>query len=509
MLERGGNAVDAAVAAALAAGVVQPAGSGLGGGGFALVTVPGNAPWILDFREIAPSGITADAYRDAAGVVSPTASRVGGLAVAVPGESTGLYELLAERGTLPARVVAAPAIRLAREGFRVGPHLAGALSRTTYPEVNALFSVGERVAREGEVVRREALAQTLTLWAASDGRYLSAGAGGRAIAAEVKAAGGVLEAADLAAYATVDREPLVFRYRGFTVLTVPPPSSGGVAIGQMLRVLEGYDLGALGHGSADYLHLLTEVMKHAYADRAHHLGDPAFVTVPVDRLVADGRIEEIRRAIWPGRTFASEHYGALISPPEDAGTQHISVIDRDGVGVGLTTTINTSFGSGVAVESLGILLNNQMDDFAMAPGVPNAYGLVGGEANAVAAGKRPLSSMSPTVLLDARGQVVLVVGASGGSQIISSVLQVLLGVVDFGMSPQAAVAAPRIHHQWLPDTLFVEPEMSLETRRALEARGHHVEVQVSIASVQAVSAMTGAVEGGADPRKGGWPAGVW
>jgi gamma-glutamyltranspeptidase/glutathione hydrolase len=292
-----------------------------------------------------------------------------------------------------------------------------------------------------------------------------------------------------------------------------------VVLAQVLRVIEGYELRDMGHNSADYLHLLTEAMKHAYADRAHHLGDPDFVDVPVARLIGDGRVEEVRRAIWPGRSFAPEHYGSLIAPPRDAGTQHISVVDQHGGAVALTTTVNTSFGSGQVVESLGLVLNNEMDDFSSAPGVPNAYGLVGSVANAIEPGKRPLSSMSPTVVLDGEGTVVLVLGASGGSRIISGTLQALLNVLVFEIDVQEAVALPRIHHQWQPDRLVVDFGISDETVRALEARGHHVQrkphrskcgrvdgAAPCYGAVQAVAVSDGVAEGGSDPRKGGRPA---
>lgn len=507
MLRRGGNAVDAAVAAALSAGVVQPAGSGLGGGGFAVVVQPDGRKSALDFRETAPAGASRDMYRAADGTVDATASKVGGRAVATPGESRGLAKLLADLGRLSPSDVAAPAIRQAGDGFTVGAHLAHALEGTKHPMIHALFTVGGRVAADGERVRRPALAQTLKRWAKSAGEDLYTGPGAQAVARAVEADGGAMRLADLAAYTPKAREPIVASYRGYTLVTMPPPSSGGVVLAQALRVLEGYDLAALGHNSSDYIHLVTEVMKHGYADRAHHMGDPDFVSVPVTRLLSEGRVDAIRKQIWPGRTFEPDHYGPLIAPPKDDGTQHISVVDASGMGVALTTTINTSFGSGLVDTVSGLVLNNEMDDFAAAPGVPNAYGLVGNEANAIEPGKRPLSSMTPTVVLDGDGRVVMAIGASGGSFIISSVLQSFLNVVEFGMDPQQAVAAARFHHQWQPDTLVIEGEIPLDVRRALEARGHALRVIDRFSSVQIVYAPTpGALSAGADPSKGGWPA---
>ncbi len=507
VLERGGNAVDAVVAAALAAGVVQPSASGLGGGGFALVGRSGpKDAVVLDFREVAPRGASRDMFKRADGSVI---DRVGGIAVAVPAEARGLWELHERYGRLPAAEVARPAIALATDGFAVGSFLAGMLGRTSKTEVLALFSFDGRVATEGEVVRRQALGKTIARWVKSKGDVVNEGEGAAQVAAAIAETGGIVDAVDLHAYHPVDRTPIVGQYRGYTVVTMPPPSSGGLALVEMLGVLEGYDVKSLGHSSADHLHLLAEVMKHAYADRAHHLGDPDFVTVPVERLLSPERRLDIQRAIWPGRTFAPDYYGSLIAPVEDHGTEHISVLDEDGMAVALTTTINTTFGSGVVVEPLGIILNDQMDDFAVAPGVPNAYGLVGSEANAVAAGKRPLSSMTPTILYGPDGKVVMVVGASGGSQIISAVLQVVSNVVDFGMDASEAVSAPRLHAQWQPDGVLLDPGIPKEVIAGLEARGHKVTVQENASCSQVIVDVGGVRQGASDPRKGGAPVGVW
>lgn len=500
VLAAGGNAVDAAVAAALSAGVVQPAGSGLGGGGFAVVHLRGRPDTTLDFREVAPARATRDMFvKD--GVADPTGAQDGGTAVAVPGEPRGLAELVRRFGRTSLPVVAAPAIHQAEDGFVVGPHLAEALRRTGYPAVQRLLSVSGHPAERGERLVRAELAGTLRRWAKTGGEVFATAPVAGHLAA---ATGGALTEADLRDYRTVERAPLVGRWRDWTVVTMAPPSSGGVALLEALRVLDGYDLAALGHNSSETLHLLAEVFQHVYADRAHHLGDPAFVEVPVERLLSDERRDEIRRAIYPTRTFPVEHYGSRIAPPVDAGTQHISAVDAEGGAVALTTTINNAFGSGVVVD--GVVLNDEMDDFSVAPGTPNAYGLVGTEANAIAAGKRPLSSMTPTVVLDRDGEVVLVVGASGGPTIISSTLQVLLDVLVFGLDAQEAVSAPRIHHQWLPARLSVEPGIPDDVVRSLRARGHEVVVQDAFSAVQVAVRVPGGWEGGADPRKGGWPA---
>ncbi len=508
ILALGGNAADAAVATALAAGVVQPSSSGLGGGGFAL-WVDGAARGVIDFREMAPGAATRDVFLDPDGGVRAGASRIGGLAVAVPGESRGLARLLATRGTMRPAQVAAPAIELASRGFPMGAHLYAAVGRTTHPEVRALLTVGGERTLPGQTFKRPDLARTLKRWASTAGEDLHTGEGARAIADAVSRTGGILSSEDLAAYAPIDRAPLVGAFRERTIVSMGPPSSGGVALLQMLAALDGFDLAAMGHNSSAYIHVLAEVMQHAYADRAAYLGDADVVDVPVERLLSEQRRDEIRRAVWPARTFPRAYYGAPIEPHRDAGTQHISVVDGAGRAVALTTTVNTSFGSGVVPEGLGIVLNNEMDDFSAAPGVPNAYGLVGSEANAVAPGKRPLSSMTPTVVLDADGAVVMAIGASGGSFIISSVLQVFLNLEVFGMDAQEAVSAPRIHHQWTPESLWIEPDVPADVRQALAARGHVLRERAGFSGVEVVVRDGEGWAGGADPRKDGWPAGVW
>jgi len=415
---------------------------------------------------------------------------------------------------LPFARVAAPAIRLAG-GFAVGPHLATALSKQPPDGIRALFDVGGRIAREGDRVARLALARALTAWARSAGEDLATGAGARAIVDAVQGAGGSLTLADLAEHRPRERAPLVGTYRGWTLWTAPPPSSGGVILLEMLGVLEGLGpaptepvaVGTL--LGAEHLHQVAETMKHAYADRARYLGDPDHVQVPVERLLSTDRRDAILRAITPARTYPPERYGTLTDPPTDAGTHHLSVVDSDGRAVALTTTINTAFGSGVVPPSLGFPLNNQMDDFALAPGVPNAFGLVGAEANAIAPGKRPLSSMSPTVLRSPDGSTWIAIGASGGAFIPSAVLSVVVAIVDGGLDPAEAVTLPRIHHQWLPNTLFVEPGFGDDTLRALEARGHEIVVRDGFSAVQVVVSRAGQATAASDPRKDGTPAGVW
>ena len=430
ILAAGGNAVDAGVAAALAEGVVQASSSGLGGGGFALVWREGSAS-VLDFREVAPAAATSDMYLGPDGEVVAGASTRGGLAVAIPGESRGLARLLADHGRLSPKVVAGPALRLASKGFRLNDYAGRSLLQV--PDLVPLLLPGfEGQPGPGDIVRRPRLAATLKAWAKTGGEDLHTGAGAADLAAAAQAAGGLLTEADLASWQPREREVLVGSYRGHTVLTMPPPSSGGAVLLQVLAVLEHWDLASLGHNSSEHLHLLAEAFQHAYADRAAYMGDPDFTSVPIERFLTEDRIAEVRGAILANRTLALEDYGPLIAAPRDGGTSHISVVDADGMALALTSTINTRFGSRVVGPATGIVLNNEMDDFVAKPGVPNAYGLVGREANAVEPGKKPLSSMTPTVVLDPEGRVLFAVGGSGGPMIISSTLQVLSNALDWG-----------------------------------------------------------------------------
>jgi len=514
VLEEGGNAVDAVVAAALAAGVVQPAGSGLGGGGFAVVVLPDGTRAVLDFREVAPAEADRDIFVRAAAAGRPDASRVGGLAVAVPSEGLGLAELHRRYGRLPLARVVAPAEELARRGFDVGAHLAQALSHggSGPPSLAASLFDGSHVGgvpTRGERVRRARLASTLRAFARSDGQVMRSGWVAQDMVAAARAAGGVLSEQDLLDYTVRDRPPLVGHYRGWTVVTMPPPSSGGAVLLQVLGVLEGTPSASLEPGSSALWHLLAEACQHAFADRAQLMGDPDRVAVPVDRMLDPARIAAIRRAFDPEHTLPAEAYGLPVDPGPDAGTQHISVLDDAGMAVSLTTTINTSFGSGVVGPRSGVLLNDEMDDFVARPGVPNAYGLVGSEANAVSPGARPLSSMSPTVLIAPDGRR-LVVGASGGPFIITATLQVIIDIVDLGMDPSAAVAAPRMHHQWQPKALMVDQGTPADVVSGLEARGHEVRRVEGFSAVQVVMQDgQGGEVGASDPRKGGWPAGAW
>jgi gamma-glutamyltranspeptidase/glutathione hydrolase len=527
MLRAGGNAVDAAVAAALVGGVVQPQSSGLGGGGFALVVGSGHEPTFLDFREVAPAAARADMFLDPGGAVIPERSENGALAVAVPGEPRGLAALEKHYGRLGLQAVAAPAARLAREGFPAGQALAMAAAEWHEEHGDALFPLlfdgcaGPPV--EGQVLRRSRLADSLEVWASSGGEALNRGPLAERLAAGVQAGGGILTTADLAGYAVRERPPLEGTYRGWTLLTAPPPSSGGLVILQALGVLEAWPpLGPDPLAPAD-VHRTVEALKHGFADRARWMGDPDFVQVPVDRLLDPAHIAALRVLVGATgtppleptpdptgvdcRTLPAEAYGLQLDPGTDAGTAHVSVLDGAGLAVSLTTTINTSFGSGVVDPATGLLWNDELDDFAAAPGVPNAYGLIGNERNAIAPGKRPLSSMSPTVVLDGTGTPLLVIGASGGPRIITGTLQVLRAVLESGLAPTDALALPRYHHQWSPDELQREPEFSFDTSLCLAACGHAMGQGSAASAVQvALRTPDGRIVGASDPRKGGVPA---
>ena len=504
MLKRGGNAVDAAVATAFALAVVDQASSGLGGGGFMVIyDAKDRRAHALDFRETAPEGARAEQYARNSKPARDL-SVTGALAVAVPGEVAGLLQAAKRFGTLPLQVVLAPAIRYATEGFPLDATLRYAIERQQgvmkkFPDLARVYMPKGEVPAEGEFIRQPELADTLKVIASQGAASFYQGWIAEAIAETVKKEGGVLTVDDLKNYKAIWREPLLGSYRKRTVITMPPPSSGGVAIVQMLNVLEGHQLNKIPHNSATYLHLIAEVLKHAFADRAQYLGDPDFVNAPIARLISKDYAAWIRGRISPAKTQPAKFYGLAHYKPEQGGTTHFSVIDRSGNAVACTMSVNTRFGSKLLVAKTGIVLNNEMDDFAIHPS-GNVYGLVGKEANFLAPKKRPLSSMSPTIIL--RGdRPELIAGGAGGPRIISATLQTILNVIDYRMPVDKAVEAPRIHHQWLPERLDVENELAQETRNSLERRGHGIRESRTVGVVQAIAAGRGKVSGAADPRK--------
>lgn len=505
MFRRGGNAVDAAVAAVFATGVVNPSSCGIGGGGFALLhDGKSHQLEVLDFRETAPAGAAPDMYvRD--GKVDPRLSLRGALAVAVPGEVRGLARLLRDFGTLPLATVLAPSIRYAADGFPVGRHLAEEL-RANAAEIRSRADLaaiylkpdGEPFA-EGDTLVQSDLASTLRAIAASGEQVFYEGAIAEKIARTVAEQRGLLGAEDLRSYRVRLRAPLRTRYRGFTVVTAPPPAGGGIVL-EILNVLSGYDLHGAGTSRTFALHRIAQAEAVAFRDRARFYGDPDFTDVPIAQLVSMEHAAELRREIATGAA-------ANVAPPaEKGGTAHTSVIDEHGNAVAVTSTINTAFGSMVVVPGTGIVLNNEMDDFSAAPGVANVYGLVGNEANAIRAGKRPLSSMSPTLVLRERTPV-LALGGSGGPRIITAAVETLVNVLDFGMPLEAAVAAPRIHHQAVPDRLFFEPALDPPLAAGLRKLGHELAEAHDLGAVQAVQLTSQGLVGVSDPRKGGAAAG--
>ncbi|MDX2167675.1 MAG: gamma-glutamyltransferase [Deltaproteobacteria bacterium] len=508
ILKQGGNAVDAAVATALAVGVTNPTSCGIGGGGFMLIyTAANRRVAALDYRESAPAAATRDMFvRDGKAVAE--LSLHGGLAVATPGEIAGLFAALQRDGRKSFAEVAAPAIALARDGFAVEAHLANAIARSlelikARPPLAALLLRPDGTPMQvGDTLRQPQLAATLEAIAAHGPRAFYDGATAAAIADSVQAAGGVLTARDLAAYRAIWRQPIAAPFDGYQVYGMPPPSSGGGVIVTVLNQIGGDDLAALEHNSPTYLHLLSEALQFGFADRAEYYGDPAFAQVPLPRLLSPARGRTLRQHIYAPTTFSPGYYGRR-DVGSDAGTSHLSVVDGDGNAVACTTSINTSFGSMVVAGDTGIILNDTMDDFSAQPGVPNTFGLIGSEANAVAPGKRPLSSMSPTIVTR-DGAVAAVAGGSGGPFIITGTLQVLLNALAFGLDADAAVSAPRLHHQWMPPVLMLEPDIPAGERSALSRLGYRIIDAPAFAGVGLIlRAPDGTLDGASDPRKGG------
>jgi gamma-glutamyltranspeptidase / glutathione hydrolase len=514
ILEQGGNAIDAAVGTAFAVGVVQPFSAGVGGGVFALIRLSDGSFRALDARETAPGAATATMYTEPD--VPALASRQGPLAVAVPSFVPGMVELLERHGTMSLAQVLAPAIELAEGGVEIGRYharMAGfmreRISAERFPETHRIqFAPFDARAMQGQRLVQKDLGRSLRLLAKKGERVFRDGDVGRAMVAEVARRGGLLTIEDLENYEPRWRDAVMGEYRGYRVASFPPPSSGGAVLVQALNVLEGFDLSEHRAGSAPAIHLVAEAMKLAFADRAAYMGDADFVKVPIDVLVSREYAAKQRGRINAEKATEIRAPGKL---PEDSGTSHLSVTDSSGRAVALTMTINTPFGSGITVPGTGVILNNEMDDFAVAKNTPNAYGLIDTRgANLVAAGKRPLSSMTPTIL-DRDGKLFMVSGSPGGPRIISTTLLTVLNVVDWKMDPQAAVSAARYHHQWDPNRLRVEPDLADEVVHALEARGHSVERSPrnwSAAEVIVLDPETGAHLGGTDPRTDGAAIGV-
>ncbi|MEP7175211.1 MAG: gamma-glutamyltransferase [Gemmatimonadales bacterium] len=508
ILQHGGNAVDAAVAVGFALAVVHPEAGNLGGGGFMVIRLGDGTVRTLDYRETAPAGASRDMYLDDQG--EPTElSLTGPLAAGVPGAVAGLTEAHRRFGRLPLAALITPAIRLAHEGFEVDTYrsesIRGDSARLVrFPASRVSFLPHGSPPAPGSTLRQADLAATLEAIRArgADGFYR--GRVADLIVAEMARGGGLISLEDLAAYRAIWREPIAIPYRGYTIYSMPPASSGGVTMGEILNIMEGYRP-LPPFGSPALVHLEAEAMRRAFTDRNTFLGDPAFVRNPTARLLSKAYAAELRRGIGPRATptpaFAP-------GPRTGASTTHYSVVDQEGNAVSTTTTLNDSYGSAVTVTGAGFLLNDEMDDFATAPGKPNLYGLVQGEANAIAPGKRMLSAMTPSIVLDPEGRLLLVVGTPGGPRIITMVYHVISNVIDHGMPLPEAVAAPRIHHQGLPDTLRLERDgLPPATLDSLRARGHAIGAGGYWGDVEAIIRTPSGWQGVSDPRRGGGGSG--
>lgn len=507
ILKQGGNAVDAAVAVGYALAVTHPQAGNLGGGGFMLLRTKDGATTAIDFREMAPAGATRDMFLDEQGNPDSKKSLTSPLASGTPGTVAGLSLALEKYGSLPLNSVVRPAIKLAQEGFIVNDALADDL-KTYGSEVlpqhensKAIFWKDGEPLKKGDKLVQQDLANSLTMIAENGPDAFYKGEIARQIAQQMQQNGGLITTDDLAAYQAVERTPVSGKYRGYQIFSMPPPSSGGIHIVQILNILENFDMKKYGFGSADAIQIMAEAEKYAYADRSEYLGDPDFVNVPWQALTSKAYAKSIAGQIDINKAKpSSEIRPGKLAPYESDQTTHFSVVDKDGNAVAVTYTLNTTFGTGIVAGNTGILLNNQMDDFSAKPGVPNVYGLVGGEANAVGPKKRPLSSMSPTIVVK-DGKTWLVTGSPGGSRIITTVLQMVVNTIDFGMNVAEATNAPRFHHQWLPDELRVEKGFSPDTLKLLEQKGQKVALKEAMGSTQSIMVgPDGELYGASDPR---------
>jgi len=511
VLRSGGNAVDAAIAVGFALAVTHPAAGNIGGGGFMLIRFAGGRTTFLDFRERAPEKASRDMYLGPDGAL--TRDSVSGYrAVGVPGTVRGFEFASKNYGRKPWAQLLAPAIGLASKGFPVSRELARSLQNARpqlepFPDSRRIFLKQGALYAPGEQLVQPELAATLERISSAGARDFYEGETARRLAQAMAQHGGLITLADLKDYQVVERQPLTGRYREYDIVTAPPPSSGGVGILEILGILEGTGYAKSGPGSAASIHYTVEAMRRYFADRSEYLADPDFVRVPVAGLLHKPYLAGLRKSIDPERATPSARLRPGTPPlVESSETTHYSIVDAEGNAVAVTYTLNAGYGSGVTAPGLGFLLNNEMDDFAAKPGAPNYFGLVQGEANAIQPRKRPLSSMTPTILLRA-GRLYLVIGSPGGPRIISSVLEVIQNLLDFGMNLQDAVDWPRFHHQWLPDTLYVEPGVSPEAAALLAARGHRVERTRSMGEVAAILIDAGWLQGAADPRTEGQAAG--
>ncbi len=506
-LKAGGNAVDAAIVVQFALAVVQPSAGNIGGGGFWLARLADDTRFALDFREKAPGGASRDMYLDEDGKVTE-ASLVGHRAAGVPGSVAGMYAAWERHGTLPWADLLDPAIRLAR-GFEIaGQHARSLASYETrlrrFPSTAAVFLPNGSAPQVGDTLRQPDLARSLRAIAENGPAGFYTGWIADSLVAEMKRGGGLISHEDLADYQPVWRNPVEVDYRGYQVISMPPSSSGGITLGELLNIVEGFDLGSHEWHSAEAIHLAVEAMRRAYADRNYYLGDTDFVEVPIDLLLSQAYADSLRNTIDPGHASLSEEFNKV--PLESTQTTHFSVVDSAGNAIAVTTTLNGGYGSKVVVRGAGFLLNNEMDDFTAKPGVPNVYGLVQGSANAIEPGKRMLSAMTPTIVIAPDGRTELITGTPGGGTIISTVFQIVTNHIDFRLSPTESVDSPRFHHQNLPDLIRYERGgLSDDVVRALRSRGHNVRERDGISGdVMTIHVRPdGTLVGAADRRRDG------
>ncbi|HEY2469734.1 MAG TPA: gamma-glutamyltransferase [Terracidiphilus sp.] len=514
-LRAGGNAVDAAVATGFALAVVHPLAGNLGGGGFLLLRTHGGKSTFIDFREKAPLAATETMYQDTHGNVIPDASVIGYRSIATPGSVAGLVYAEKKYGKLGLKRVMEPAIKLARDGFSLSPEEAHELTDrdlSRFPESRLLFQRNGAYYRSGETFQQPRLARTLERIAADPDDFYH-GKMAQELVDDLKKGGALITLEDLAQYNVVERPPVIGTFHNYTIISAPPPSSGGIVLLSALNILEGYDLAALGDRSAGWIHLATEAYRRAYMDRSEYLGDPDYNNIPVTELTAKKYAEAWRSSVKSDQASSSDSLkrpeGFLPAAPAGAGkhhespdTTHYSVVDNEGNAVAVTTTLNDSFGSHVTSGSLGFLLNDEMDDFSAKNGVPNMYGLIQGPANAIAPGKRPLSAMTPTIVLE-DGKLRYVLGSPGGGRIITTVANIFLSASEGGLNIQEAVDAPRFHHQYLPDKLYLEPGFNPESLSALKTMGYALAIKDghwSNGECIAIDPKNGELEGGQDHR---------
>ena len=507
ILEQGGNAVDAAVAVGYALAVVYPRAGNIGGGGFMVVYMAETKEVVtIDYREMAPAKAHADIFLDNDNNVDRNKALFHGLSTGVPGSVMGMELALKTYGSMTLKQVMAPAINLAENGYIVTHDFARSLKglkkrMEKWLSTMAIFQKPNGVLfQEGDLFVQKDLAKTLRIIADEGSKGFYQGEVAEKIAAAIQKAGGLMTVEDLANYKALIRKPVTTNYRGYDVYSMPPPSSGGIHLVQILNMLENSDIGEMGHNSAATIHQMAESMKYAYADRSEYLGDPDYYKVPMKALIDKAYAKSLFEKIDPLKALPSDEIKpGKLTPYESDQTTHYSVVDKWGNSVSTTTTLNLSYGSGLVADGTGVLMNNEMDDFSSKPGEPNAYGLLGGVANAIEAGKRPLSAMTPTIVLK-DGKPYLITGSPGGSRIITTTLQIVMNVIDHHMNIAEASSAQRIHHQWYPDEIRIERGLNKDTKALLEAKGHKLKVKSAMGSTQTIMVTPDGLLGAPDPR---------